>query len=188
LPALSPSELSAKILDALSESGGVGLPVPDGATNPRRFLVSHQDRSFSLWAYAWTLTPGGRPNLPYEYRIQVTTVSSPMPRNPGGPTVLLGYEPNLKTFCGFVDIRTLQRALQDGLAFDRKSNDEIAVGVRRDLLLYYCLHAPELHEAGTETETLAALEKATEFREVLDADIARLSQERRRPHSSGGRR
>lgn len=52
--------------------------------------------------------------------------------------------------------------------------------MRRDLLLYYCLHAPELHEAGAETETLAALEKATEFREVLDADIARLPQERKR--------
>ena len=73
----------------------------------------------------------------------LTTVASPLPLNPTGYTVLLGYEPNLKMFGGFdlrrhctfttgspsvqIDIKKIHKAMQDGLAVDRKDNDEIAV-------------------------------------------------------------
>jgi hypothetical protein len=51
--------------------------------------------------YAWTLTHGGRQSLPDEFRIQMTSVSSPLAPNPGGQTVLIGYHQDLNMFAGF---------------------------------------------------------------------------------------
>lgn len=193
---MSLAEIGHRIVEAIAESGAVGLSVPNGAGNPRKFLISSGSGTLSLWAYAWTLTHGGRPSLPDEYRIQMTTVASPLPANPDGYTVLLGYEPNLQLFAGFdlrrhalftegspsvqVDIRQMRQALQDGLSFDRKANDEIAVGVRPDLFLFYCLHAGELHEAGENDGTLGVLSKASQMKPVADSELATLSRERRR--------
>jgi putative restriction endonuclease len=65
-----------------------------------------------------------------------------------GPTVLIGYEPELNLFAGFdlqrhrtftigspsaqIDREELRRAETEGLRFHRKSHDEIAVGIRPD--------------------------------------------------------
>jgi hypothetical protein len=54
-----------------------------------------------LSVYAWTLTFGGRPSLVNEYRIQMTSVESPLEIAVDGPTVLIGYEPTLRLFGGF---------------------------------------------------------------------------------------
>src|ERR1035437_97463 len=145
MPAMPPQEVVNVLLDAFQQSGGSAAFVAGRTRHPRVFLVSSPIGDVTIWVYIWTLTPGGR-DFPHEYRIQKTTVSSPLPMNPDGPTALLGYEPNLKMFAGFdverhrtftpgsattqLDIRTVQAALHDGLAFDRKDNDEIAVGVR----------------------------------------------------------
>ncbi|TWT46208.1 hypothetical protein RAS1_26570 [Phycisphaerae bacterium RAS1] len=79
-----------------------------------------------------------------------------------------------------IDIRIVQAALQAGLAFDRKENDEIAVGVRPDQLLAYINNARMLHTLGADGKTFRLLAKATAPEPVLVADLSRLSAERRR--------
>ena len=81
-------------------------------------------------------------------------------------TVLMGYHPDLEVFTGFdinkhcyfttgspsiqIELSTLYDALQDGLSFNKKSNDEIVIGVRADQFLNYCLNATKLHLYGSE--------------------------------------
>ncbi|HZP00164.1 MAG TPA: HNH endonuclease [Terriglobia bacterium] len=149
-----------------------------------------------LSVYVWTLTFGGRPQLANEYRIQMTSVTSPLSMADDGPTVLLGYEPNLRLFAGFdlsrhrtftigspsiqIDIEALRRAETEGLSFHRKSNDEIAVGIRPDMLVSYALNADSLHRYGREGNILHLLTKATQQEQIRPPEIAALSTERQR--------
>ena len=126
----------------------------------------------------------------------MTTVTSPLALNPFGQTLLLGYEPNRKVFAGFdlvlhrtfttgspsvqIDIRVIDQALQDGMAFDRKGNDEIAVGIRPDQFMAYLHHAADLHRYGKEAPTFAVLTKAATPTDLTDKDISKLSGERKR--------
>ena len=148
----------------------------------------------SLCVYAWTLTHRGRPTLPDEYRIQMTTVTSPLQLNPAGPTALIGYEPNLRMFAGFdlfrhrtfttgspsvqIDITAVRQGLQDGLAFDRKSNQEIAVAIRPDQLMNYICNAETLHRLGRQPATFGLLGQASSLQPIPETDIASLTQER----------
>jgi putative restriction endonuclease len=159
-------------------------------------LIQAESGNVEVWVYAWTLTHGGRPSLPDEYRIQMTTVASPLPLNPSGYTVLLGFEPNLKMFGGFdlrrhrtfatgspsvqIDIKKIYKAMQDGLAFDRKDNDEIAVGIRPDQLVNYIANAAELHRLGTSSSMYGLLTRASTDEPILDQELERLPQERQR--------
>jgi len=134
--------------------------------------------------------------MPNEYRIQMTTVASPLPLNPLGPTILIGYEPDLHLFAGFdlerhhtfttgspsvqIDIRTVRAALQDGLTFDRKSNQEIAVGIRPDQLVNYAFNAVALHRLGRHAPTFALMNRASGLQTIPDAELAQLSEPRRR--------
>ena len=64
MSALPPDQLVEVILDALQESGAAGVLVSSARTHPRRFVVSRPTgETHPLWVYAWTLTPGGRPQL-----------------------------------------------------------------------------------------------------------------------------
>ncbi|MHC5767117.1 MAG: hypothetical protein ACYTXI_16145 [Nostoc sp.] len=47
------------------------------------------------------MTPGGRVSLPDEYRIQMTSYLRHDRRIQAGPTILMGYYPDLKMFAGF---------------------------------------------------------------------------------------
>ncbi len=166
-------------------------------TQPRQFAITTPDADqVALWAYVWTLTHGGRPQLPDEFRIQMTGVSSPLQLNPAGLTALVGYEPSLQVFAGFdiqrhqhfstgspsvqINITTLRQALQDGLAFDRKTNDEIAVGVRPDLFMTYVLNAEGLHRYGAEANMLALLTAASSLGSITQQQLAALRPGRRR--------
>ena len=197
MPAITPRELIDSINDAIQESGfSAALTTPLRA-HPRRFVVtSSSEDSFTLWVYAWTLTFGGRPALPNEYRIQMTTVESPLAMNPSGPTVLIGFEPASRMFAGFdltrhatfttgspsvqIDVRKVQDALQSGFAFDRKSNDEIAVGIRPDQFINYALNAEHLHRYGRQPETFRLLERASALDAITPAEIEALPEPRRR--------
>lgn len=128
------------------------------------------------------LTPGGRPSLPHEYRIQMTSVQSPLAINHGGYTVLLGYQRDRNVFAGYdltrhttftsgspsvqVNVETLNQALQKGLSFETKSNNEIVVGVRSDLLFFYINHASELHQLGDDSVSLDIIRRASELEDV----------------------
>jgi len=194
MPALSPEKLVSGVLDALLESGHPAVLIGSARAHPRRFAFADTSGPVSLWVYIWTLTPGGRPQLENEYRIQMTGVSSPLVLNPAGRTVLLGYEPGLGMFAGFdlrrhrtftmgspsvqVSIETLRQALQDGLAFSRKDNNEIAVGVRPDHLADYCLQAEVLHRTGRSPEGFKAYSEAAHPQPLQEEDIQNLTAER----------
>ncbi|MGQ0636340.1 MAG: HNH endonuclease [Planctomycetaceae bacterium] len=206
----SPGEIIAAILRAIEESGYSGTYLGRSPRqHPRRFAIALPDGPISVDVYIWTLTPGGRPQLPHEYRIQMTSVTSPLALNPDGPTVLLGYYPDLGLFAGFdlsrhrqftpgsssvqIDIRVVREALRTGLSFDRKSNAEIAIGIHPDQLVQYIANAEPLHRYGRFPNTLRLLNRAAEGRPITRAatrgqptarrwiveEISRLSREAR---------
>jgi putative restriction endonuclease len=196
MPAVSPEELTNALLNAIQESGFSGSAISPPRANPRRLaLTGPLGERLILSAYAWTLTFGGRPSLPDEYRIQMTSVRSPLKTFEDGPTVLVGYEPTLALFAGFdlsrhrtftagspsvqIDIEALKQAETDGLSFHRKSNAEVAVGIRPDQLVTYALNAGAFHRFGKEARVLNFLGRATR-EEIPERDIQHLSTERRR--------
>src|SRR2546425_2387628 len=197
MPALAQLELVDAVLRAIQESGYSGVPISPARRHPRRFSVVAPDGAQSMLSiYIWTLTFGGRPQLANEYRIQMTSVTAPLSAPGDGPTVLLGYEPTLRLFAGFdlsrhrtfttgspsvqIDIEALRRAETEGLSFHRKSNDEIAVGIRPDQLLSYALNAESLHRYGRERNTLRLLTRAAAQQEIAVQDLAALTAERQR--------
>lgn len=197
MPAIRPSTIVDEILDAIHQSGGVAAYVSETTRiHPRKFVISYQETTFSLWVYIWTLTHGGRVSLPNEFRIQMTSVSSPLQEKPDGYTVLMGYYPDLKMFAGFdlrkhsvfttgspsvqIGISAIHNALQNGLSFITKENDEIAIGVRPDQFVNYCINAPQLHLYGSETVLTEMLNKAAELQEIPEQDIAELALDRKK--------
>lgn len=196
MPAASPLEIVSALLNAFAESGTPAVILSGDRVQPRRFILQTHEGELSVWVYAWTLTHGGRASLPDEYRIQMTSVASPLPLNPEGLTLLLGFEPNLKVFGGFdidlhrkftagspsvqIDINCLRGALQDGLSFYRKTNEEIAVGIRPDQLFSYLKNAPALHRLGRIPSTFKLLEKASSEKTLSKQELGGQSQERKK--------
>ena len=83
MPAVSPTKTVNAILSAFRDSGASAYYVSDNLrSHPRRFDVQLNERTYSIWIYVWSLTHGGRVTLPDEYRIQMTSVKSPLPINP----------------------------------------------------------------------------------------------------------
>ena len=204
MPAISQAVLSRAVLNAIQQSGFLGIPIRSPTHHPRRFAVSGQNtEAFSLSVYIWTLTFGGRKNLPNEYRIQMTSVSSPLNIPSDGPVVLLGYEPELKLFAGFdlgrhgtfstgspsvqLDREILKEAETGGLSFHRKSNDEIAIGIRPDQLVAYVLNAAALHRYGRESRVLRLLRRGTALDSIPETSLELLSPPRRRIVETIGR-
>ena len=183
MPSLSPTQLVDTIITALDESEASSVLISSPRGNPRRFVIKSGHNSFELWVYIWTLTHGGGPKRPpNEYRIQITSIPTPLELNPVGPTVLIGYEPNIKCFAGFdlskhrsfskrspsiqIPITILNQALQNGFSFTTKGNDEIAVGIRPDQFLAYCLNAELLHREGADIDMIGLLSKAASLEEI----------------------
>lgn len=197
MPAIRSRDLVDALISAVEQSGYTAVLTGRVRTHPRKLVVTDREgNSFSLWIYAWTLTPGGRVSLPNEYRIQMTTVASPLALNPHGATALIGYHPELDLFAGFdlnlhrtfttgspsvqIDIRVVRDALTHGLTFDQKDNYEIAVGIRPDQFVNYVLNADHLHRYGRQPETFRLLLKATELDVITEAEIEALPEPRRR--------
>lgn len=197
MPAAEPREIVDALLEAIEESGYSGILLSAVRTHPRKFLLHAPDgTTTTVWAYVWTLTFGGRPSLPDEFRIQMTSVTSPLELNPLGPTVLMGYEQNLRVFAGFdlhrhrtftegspsvqIDVRRLRHALQDGLAFDRKGNEEIAVAFRPDQFVNYVTNAADFHKYGKQLATFDLLAKAASLKKLQLPELSSLSAERQR--------
>jgi len=193
----SPREFVQAIIGAFELSGYSAILLGGMQTHPRKFLVTNSDGdSQVVWVYVWTLTPGGRVSLPNEYRIQMTTVKSPLEMNPNGRTVLLGYEPNSEMFAGFdlnrhqtftagspsvqIDINAVRNALQFGLTFDRKTNDEIGVGIRPDQFYNYVMNSDVLHRYGKQTDTFGLLQRAAKLETIPPAEIEVLPEPRKK--------
>ncbi len=184
-------------MSAFQRSGGAAFFLSGRVrTHPRKFAVEYVGDSFSVWIYIWTLTPGGRDSLPDEYRIQMTAVASPLAFNPAGHTVLMGYHPDLDVFAGFdlarhrsftagspsvqIHINALHQALQTGLSFHRKSNQEVAVGVRPDQILNYVVSSNLLHKYGPEARVLTFLNQAADPTQAAPTPAENLSAERKK--------
>lgn len=197
MPALTPSELAQSIIDALDESDATAVLTSSVRGHPRRFVVQTGRHLFDLWVYVWTLTHGGGAARPKdEYRIQLTGVQPPLPLNPDGPTILVGYEPNLGCFAGFdlskhrqfsvnspsiqIPITTLHEALQHGFSFVTKGNDEIAIGIRPDQFLAYCLDVDSLHRQGADAHMVDLLTKAASQTVISGEELEQVPPERRR--------
>jgi putative restriction endonuclease len=195
MPAVPPEELVLAITSAITESGYVGQIVSRLRRNPRRFVITEQNEPLALTTYAWTLTFGGRPDLQNEYRIQMTGVVSPLELGTDGPTILIGYEPELRLFAGFdlrlhrtfttgspsvqIDHEELRKAESEGLSFHRKSNDEIAVGIRPDLFMAYATNAQMLHLHGRDANVFRLLKRAV-HEPPPQQEVATLSTKRQR--------
>lgn len=197
MPALNAAEIVRAVEDAFTESAAAALLVSEARAHPKRFYITAGESSFPVWIYIWTLTHGGGPARPKdEYRIQLTSVTPPLPENPDGPTLLLGYELNTRCFAGFdlrkhrrfstqspsiqISISALREAGRDGFAFTRKGNDEIAVAFRPDNMLAYCLNSESLHESGADTAVSSLLSKVGRFEPVTERELATIPLERQR--------
>jgi putative restriction endonuclease len=196
MPALSSSVITDAILKACDDSGAPAALLSKSTKNPRKLVLATNAGPTEVWVYAWTLTHGGRPALPFEYRVQKTGVTSPLPLNANGPTVLIGFEPNRGAFAGFdlvqhkvftpgspsaqIDIRALDRALTDGLGFDKKAKNEIAIGIRTDLFVGYMLSARDLHRYGSGAAMYKAFESIVTTTPSQQQSIPLLSGARKR--------
>jgi len=196
MPATSASTIINSILEAITQSGGVAVyALNTEETHPAKFIVKYSEQNFTIWVYIWTLTHGGRPSLPDEYRIQMTGVNSPLPMNPNGYTVLMGYHHDLNMFAGFdinkhrkftvgspsvqIDITTIHEALQNGLAFSTKENNEIVIGIRADQFLHYVIDAEKLHKEGKNNKLTPLLNKAVSLGKISNIETKGLSKERK---------
>lgn len=182
MPAMKGQPLTEVLLRALEEARFSVDLLTSPSANPRKLLVHEEEGTLVVWAYLWTLTFGGRRTLPDEYRIQMTGVRSPLPLNHEGPTVLLGYEPSQQVFAGFdvvrhstftpgspsvqIDINVVRKAISDGLALDRKGNQEVVCGIRPDHLLTYINSASEIHQQGKNPPTYRALSNSVKGKAV----------------------
>lgn len=197
MPALSAHQIISAIEDAFTDAGASAILISGRRQHPRRFRIMAGEASFPVWIYIWTLTHGGGAARPTdEYRIQLTSVRPPLPQNPDGPTLLLGFEPDTRCFAGFdlrkhqafsaqspsiqININALRDAVRDGFAFSRKGNDEIAIGFRPDNILAYCLNSESLHKSGANARVSALLSKAGRFEPITDEEMASITEERRR--------
>jgi putative restriction endonuclease len=197
MPQLSAPLLLKSISDALAESDASVVLISSSRKNPRRFVVQAGQNMFELWAYVWTLTHGGGAARPKdEYRIQITGIQPPFELNPSGPTILIGYEPNLQCFAGFdldkhrvfstrspsiqIPITTLYSAIQDGFSFVTKGNEEIAIGFRPDQFLAYALNSQLLHAQGADATAVNLLAKAAALEEITRDDMEQIPADRQR--------
>src|SRR4051812_34450174 len=102
MPAVSPNAMVQALLDAIRESGAQGRLLSQATGHPRRFRIAGlRDGGITVWIYIWTVTHGGATRAEEKYRIQIPTVKPPLPQNPDGPTLLMGYYPDLQVFAGF---------------------------------------------------------------------------------------
>lgn len=196
MPSASSATIIAAIREALRLGGATATLTSSSRGNPRTFYVAAPEGPFELWTYIWTLTPGGRPQLRQEFRVQMTSVGSPLDLNPRGPTLLLGYHPASGYFAGFdlgrhqvftegspsvqVPISALQEARTTGLAFALKENDELAIGIRPDHLLNYARLASGLHAQGDSEAVTEMLTDAARSSTPEEALVTGLPDERRR--------
>lgn len=184
MPAIPPAKLIDAVLDAFLESGCQAQLYSPLRKHPRKFRVLQPNGiPFNLWVYMWTITHGGFSRSEEEYRIQMTSVSSPLDLNLDGATVLLGWFPSTNIFGGFdlsnhktftqgspsvqISLTALNSALNFGMGFSQKENHETAVAFRPDQILNYCQNAVALHEHGAGAEMLGLLEKATKI-EIIE--------------------
>jgi putative restriction endonuclease len=79
-----------------------------------------------------------------------------------------------------IDRTEVARAETDGLSFHRKDNDEIAVGVRPDMFMAYCMNATLLHRYGRDANVLRLLNQISHLQQPTVQEIDDLPTPRKR--------
>ena len=79
-----------------------------------------------------------------------------------------------------IDMRTVRKAVEDGLAFDRKGNAETAVPVRPDQFMGYVYNAGEIHRYGRNPKMARLFSKASSREEIDTREIRGLAEPRKR--------
>ena len=175
MPVLRPRELTLALLSAFEACGAQAYLVPQESSNPRIVKFWQGGQLLTVKVYLWTMSFGGRESLPNEWRIQVTGIGSSLDVDDADFTVLMGYDPELQVFAGWntalhmafgrspslqIDRTVLLEALQHGLAFHYKDNDELSIAIRQDMLTAYVVNNVLLHANGNTAEMAAALSTA----------------------------
>ena len=176
MPGLSPRALSLALFSAFEACRVQPYLLPQEKSNPRIIRFRHGGRFVTVKVYLWTMTFGGRQSLPGEWRIQITGIGSSLDLDDADFTVLMGYDPDLQVFAGWntelhmdfgkspslqIDRTVLFEALQHGLAFHYKDNDELSIAIRPDMLVAYVVNSCLLHTDGNSAGMVAALSAAT---------------------------
>lgn len=193
MPALRQNLLIGRVLSAIAASGATAIQTSAERRNPRIFRVTRDRTSYDLWVYIWTVTHGGASRSEEEFRIQKTSVEVPLPRNPDGPTVLIGWDEVRHVFAGFdfelhrsftpgspsaqVPLSVLSEARTTGFAVARKSNDELTYAFTPENFLNYVDQVSPLHREAPAVEEL--VRRAIAAPEV-PLELAQLPEGRRR--------
>jgi putative restriction endonuclease len=74
----------------------------------------------------------------------------------------------------------LREAEKNGLTFYRKSNEEIAIGIRSDMLIAYAMNAPLLHRYGRDANIRKLFDQAVVERPISQKEVEDLPVERQR--------
>ena len=195
MPAVPPQAMVGALLNAFIEAGCQAQLTSAVRNHPRSFLViPPEGNAFTVWIYIWSVTHGGFPRSETEFRIQMTSVVSPLPLNPAGLTVLMGYDANLGVFAGFdlvrhrtfttgspsvqIALSALQSALNFGFGFSTKDNGEIAIAFRPSQILAYIQNSQAFHEMGV--AALAVATRVAALQPVPPAEIEAVPEPRRR--------
>lgn len=166
---------------SLSLSGVDFLRLSDVREHPALYNIGDPNSRSYVKVYIWNLTFGGRPQLPDEWRIQVTGLDSSSGAQHfvpevSGKTLILGWCSELEVFAGYdvnrhlgplggspsIQIRqpALEAARIDGLAHHLRGEDEIAFAIRPDHMGAYVQFVSEFHDCATSpaaTRILASL-------------------------------
>ena len=180
-------QLFARIERALLDNGWSYLSLSPPAEHPARYLIFRGGQRFTTCVYVWNPTRGGRNRPLDEWRIQATGVDRFEPE-PGGKTLILGWEDKRGVFVGFdlhkhqgqigyspsIQLRehALDEAARHVFAIHNKGNEELAVTFRPDFLPTYIANAESLHDCGEFEGEIDVLRQLGDQAEDLDdADV-----------------
>lgn len=167
-------DLNEKIIEAVEQCGWSILYANTMDESPFKIRIYDGRDTYSLSIYMWSLTHGGGPRNPDEYRIQVHVPQ--FLSAPGFQTLILGWWDLGKVFAGFdftkhngllgysssiqIGLPALRDASVDGLAAHDKGNGEIAIAFRSDYFVTYVSSLADLHAFGPTAQDVALLNAA----------------------------
>jgi putative restriction endonuclease len=179
-------ELIDHVATALRAGGWNVLSLTAPTVHPARLRLFRDGDAETVRVYIWNVSHGGGANRPqHEFRIQITGVAN-LAAEPGGKTLLLGWDDDLRVFAAFditkhagpvaaspsiqIGRAALESAAQNGLASYNRGNGEIAFGVRPDYLAIYLSQLSGLHGAGAAGAEIALLERLADDPDSVDDD------------------
>jgi hypothetical protein len=180
----SKPDLIQLVINAFLGSGWAVERLSDAQTHPARLTVTRRGVRRVLTVYIWNMSHGGRGRADYEHRIQITG-HAVLEAGADGPTLILGWEDDLKVFAGFDPVRrlgevgnspsiqirrqALDAALRQGGAVQAKRDGEFAAAIRPDRLDVYAETLEAVHAGDASSLTEVQYSTAVEPLESLNA-------------------